>query len=95
MSGLRQHPMSRRGPCKTLLRDQSWEGVDLFKLDVEGAEARIMRGPLAWLARTGAVAIELHDRPVPGGANALASALGSVDCVIAAHGDSVVTVRRA
>ncbi len=78
----------------TLLREQGWDSVDLVKLDVEGAEARILRGPLTWLIRTRAVAIELHDRLIPGCTDALAAALGAVDWHIASHGEYVVAVRR-
>ena len=36
------------------------EWVDLIKLDVEGAEARILSGDISWLARTGCLMIEIE-----------------------------------
>lgn len=35
--------------------------IDLLKVDIEGAEARIFRGPCEWLRRVRALVIELHD----------------------------------
>jgi FkbM family methyltransferase len=42
------------------------ERVDLLKLDIEGAERELFQGDLDFLDRVDAIAIELHDRLVPG-----------------------------
>jgi FkbM family methyltransferase len=49
--------------------------LDLLKMDVEGAEAEILRGAGEWLDRVNVMVIELHDRMVPGCSEALYDAL--------------------
>jgi FkbM family methyltransferase len=49
--------------------------LDLLKMDVEGAEAEILRGAGEWLDRVNVMVIELHDRMVPGCSEALYAAL--------------------
>ena len=50
-----------------ILTSQGWEGVDLLKCDVEGAEREIFRDPTKpWLSQVETVAIELHDRMFDG-----------------------------
>lgn len=51
------------------------EQLDLLKMDVEGAEAEILRGASAWLDRVGVMVVELHDRMMPGCGEALCAAL--------------------
>jgi FkbM family methyltransferase len=38
-------------------------GIDLLKIDIEGAEAAVFAGPCDWLARVKNIAIELHGEP--------------------------------
>jgi FkbM family methyltransferase len=47
-------------------------GIDLLKLDIEGAEFEILNTPHAWLAATRVLFAELHDRIVPGCGDAFA-----------------------
>ena len=49
--------------------------LDLLKMDVEGAEAEILRGAGEWLDRVNVMVIELHDRMIPGCSEALYNAL--------------------
>jgi FkbM family methyltransferase len=49
--------------------------LDLLKMDVEGAEAEIFRHGTEWLDRVNVLVVELHDRFVPGCAEALGLAL--------------------
>jgi FkbM family methyltransferase len=44
--------------------------IDLLKLDIEGSEKEIFSRNVDWLDRTSVIAIELHDRYVPGCSNA-------------------------
>ena len=37
-----------------------FDKIDLLKVDIEGAEAELFRGDIAWLQRVGALAIEFH-----------------------------------
>jgi FkbM family methyltransferase len=46
----------------------------LVKMDVEGAEAEILRGDVSWLDRVDVLVIELHDRLAPGCGEALFAA---------------------
>jgi FkbM family methyltransferase len=45
-----------------LMREYSLDGVDLLKLDIEGAEKEVFENCSGWIDRVGAIAIELHDR---------------------------------
>jgi FkbM family methyltransferase len=58
-----------------LIERQGCNGLDLLKMDVEGAEAEIFQNGAAWLDRVKVLIIELHDRIVPGCAQALYRAL--------------------
>ena len=49
--------------------------LDLLKMDVEGAERDILRHAANWIDRVNVMIIELHDRMVPGCAEALYGAL--------------------
>lgn len=51
------------------------ERLGLLKMDVEGAEAEILKGARAWLDRVDVMIVELHDRFVPGCGEALNAAL--------------------
>jgi FkbM family methyltransferase len=50
----------------TLLSEFECEGIDLLKLDIEGAEFDLLRSSPGWLSKTRVVVAELHDRIVPG-----------------------------
>jgi FkbM family methyltransferase len=58
----------------TLLREFNSDGVDLLKLDIEGAEFELLRDLPSWLAKTRVIVAELHDRIVPGCVDAFAKA---------------------
>jgi FkbM family methyltransferase len=58
-----------------LIERQGCSHLDLLKMDVEGAEAEIFQSGTAWLDRVKVLIIELHDRIVPGCAQALYRAL--------------------
>jgi hypothetical protein len=40
--------------------------VDIFKIDIEGAEKELFEHCEAWIARVDALIVELHDRMKPG-----------------------------
>lgn len=50
----------------TLMRILGLGEIDILKLDVEGAEQRILHGDLSWLAHVGMIAVEFHDERCPG-----------------------------
>jgi FkbM family methyltransferase len=49
-----------------LMREFAVDGLGILKLDIEGGEHALMSRNTDWIARTGAICIELHDRIVPG-----------------------------
>lgn len=49
-----------------LLDERSIPGVDILKIDVEGAEKEIFDHASNWIGRVDTVVAELHDRYVPG-----------------------------
>ncbi len=57
-----------------LLDELGWETVDLVKMDIEGAERRVLQAG-GWLRRTRALLIELHERLEPGCSAALEAAI--------------------
>ena len=60
VSGDSQQRVSVRGLCiETLLKTAGLTGVDLVKMDIEGAETELFKVP-GWLSRTRAVAVEFH-----------------------------------
>jgi FkbM family methyltransferase len=44
-----------------LLERSGFPHVDLLKIDIEGAEAKLFRGDLSWLDRVNAIAVEFHE----------------------------------
>jgi FkbM family methyltransferase len=58
-----------------LFERQGCSHLDLLKMDVEGAEAEIFQADTSWMDRVKVLIIELHDRIVPGCAQALYHAL--------------------
>ena len=46
----------------TIMHEQSWERIDLLKIDIEGSEKEVFETNYeTWLPKTRAVVIELHD----------------------------------
>jgi FkbM family methyltransferase len=76
---------------ETLLKTAGFPRADVVKIDIEGAEVRVFRGPVGWLARVNALAVEFHgDARRESGFDAAAAAAGLVveddrfpNCVVA------------
>lgn len=49
-----------------IMDDNGLEGIDILKIDIEGAEREVFRDPSAWLGKVDALIIELHERLKPG-----------------------------
>ena len=45
----------------TLMARQGIEHIDIFKIDIEGAEKEVFGDTSAWIGRVGSIIIELHD----------------------------------
>ena len=64
---------------ETLMRTAGFPRADIVKIDVEGAETELFRGPTEWLARVNAISIEFHGNSRQGsGFDALVGAAGFV-----------------
>ena len=48
---------------KRLMKDFNIESVDYLKMDIEGAEAELMKGDTSWLEHVRAINIEVHSPP--------------------------------
>jgi FkbM family methyltransferase len=74
-----------------------WGGgapVDLLKIDIEGAEKELFSAPCdSWLARTRMIAIELHDRMLPGCEQALEQATRNYRFLKMTKGEDTILVR--
>lgn len=70
-----------------LLALSGFDRIDLVKMDIEAAEATVFRGNIAWLADTGAMAVELHG---PTCESALAHALNGYEFDRAVAGELTV-----
>jgi FkbM family methyltransferase len=58
-----------RVPCVTvdqLLKEIGVDGIDIFKIDIEGGEHALLRDNNRWIGKTTGICIELHDRIRPG-----------------------------
>lgn len=76
-----------------LLDELGWESVDLVKLDIEGAERRVLGDGAAWLQRVRHVLVELHDRFEPGCTEAFTAAFAGGDWTTRAHGEYMLASR--
>ena len=50
---------------ESILTDKGWSGVDILKIDIEGAEKEIFLADTAWLKKIKVLIIELHDNYKP------------------------------
>ncbi len=50
----------------TLMRRYGVDHIDIFKVDIEGAEKELFESAEGWINRVGSIMIELHDRLKPG-----------------------------
>jgi FkbM family methyltransferase len=68
--------------------------VDLLKLDIEGAEKQLFDSPdLTWMDQVHSIAIELHDRLVPGCSKTFNRAIDSCDYRQELSGEHVHIIR--
>jgi FkbM family methyltransferase len=85
-------------PCVTiddLLALSANGGIDLLKLDIEGAELDVFSADCSqWLSRTRAIMIELHDRFQPGCTEAFERAIGHYSFKYISKSQNNVTVAR-
>jgi len=61
----RPGPKVRAITMQTLMKEMKIQGIDLVKIDIEGAELEVFKDP-SWLRTVRCLMIELHDRYRPG-----------------------------
>lgn len=49
-----------------VLQEFSGKGIDILKLDIEGGELELLKGPPHWIKKARVIVAELHDCIVPG-----------------------------
>lgn len=59
------HPV-RAVSVPTLMTEHGLEKIDLFKVDIEGAEKQVFADTSAWLPKVDSLIAELHERTTPG-----------------------------
>jgi FkbM family methyltransferase len=50
----------------TLMKEQAIDHIDIFKIDIEGAEREVLIDPSSWIDKVDTLIIELHERWAPG-----------------------------
>lgn len=75
---------------KDIMERKKWEKIDIFKMDIEGAEKEIFsQGDLEWLNHTKLLIIELHDRYKSGTTKALFKAVEPFDYKAYFHHENI------
>ena len=79
-----------------LLKKIGWATVDYVKCDIEGAEAEVFSEPhcAEWVAGTGCISVEMHDRFRPGCTEIVEAALSAADFDRCQSGEYSVFIRR-
>lgn len=49
-----------------IIESKGIEGIDILKMDIEGAEKRVFEDCRDWISKVGVISIEFHDRKVEG-----------------------------
>jgi len=75
---------------RTLISRLGIDSIDILKIDIEGAEARVFSGDSSWLDITRSIIVELHDRFEPGCARAFYGAIGKFPFLQDIDGESVI-----
>jgi FkbM family methyltransferase len=58
---VRQHHVVQAYTVDRLMADHNLEFVDIFKIDIEGAEKEVFEEPSRWIHRVGILIVELHE----------------------------------
>ncbi len=51
---------------ETLIRENAIDHIDIFKIDIEGAEREVFMDPSSWIEKVDCLIVELHERMKPG-----------------------------
>ncbi len=76
---------------EALMSLYGWNTIDLFKIDIEGAEQEVFEhGADKWLNKTNAMFIELHDRMKPHSSKPVFKAVSNHDFLFDMKGENLV-----
>jgi FkbM family methyltransferase len=74
-----------------MMQEFDHQQIDLLKIDIEGAEKEIFQNGMDhWIGRVGMIAVELHDRIVPGCKKALEDGLSGRDYRMLVSGEYTI-----
>ncbi len=77
----------------TLLRELGWDGIDLLKMDIEGAEKDVFAdGYESWLPRTRAIYIEVHDFMIKGCSQSVFRAISRYNFSLSLSDENLVLI---
>jgi FkbM family methyltransferase len=77
-----------------LMKQFGFAGIDVLKLDIEGAEHDLVKGQPDWLGATRVVFAELHERIVPGCEAIFAAATANRSNSVDDRGEKILSIRR-
>lgn len=73
----------------TLLEEFNWPGIDILKIDIEGAEREVFSSDTEWLQKVKLIIIELHDGIKPGTTKTFFNALAPYDYQAYFHHENI------
>jgi FkbM family methyltransferase len=84
-------PTIRATDVSSMFKAHSINFVDVFKIDIEGAEWELFQSDyVPWLEKTGMIIIELHDNFRPGVSKAFYDAINAIPHRVELSGENVV-----
>ena len=80
---------------KKLLAESGFEGIDILKLDIEGAEKEVFAAPDvdSWLSKVKVLIIELHDRMKRGCSCEFFKAISKYEWFFTLRGENLIFIR--
>jgi FkbM family methyltransferase len=76
-----------------IIHEHKKRGIDIMKLDIEGAEREVLENSASWISRCELLFVELHDRIIPGCMRAYVNATeGRVD--VPSRGEKLISLRQ-
>lgn len=73
-----------------IMEENHWEGIDILKMDIEGAEREVFSADdLEWLKKVKLLIVETHDRFKPGTTKALFKAIEPYDYTAYFHHENI------
>lgn len=77
---------------ETLMAELAVEIIDIFKMDIEGAEYRMFSNSTEWMHHVRMLIVELHEHFKPGVTGLFMQAAGTVPSIISVSGENTILV---